>query len=390
MRTQVVIIGGGPAGSLLSILLGQAGVESVIVEHRTREYVLSRIRAGVLEKPSVEGLDDSGMGERMQREGFVHRGINLAFLGRLLRIDFDDLVQGSVTVYGQTELQKDLYSALDISGGTILDEAEEVELHDVDGFSPHVTFRRHGETVRLDCEFIAGCDGSHGISRESIPAALSRTYERTYPFGWLGILSETPPVSEELIYANHPRGFALCSMRNENLSRYYLQCDLEANIEEWPDKRFWDELRLRLPDEPAETIVIGASIEKSIAPLRSFVFEPMQHGKLFLAGDSAHVMPPTGAKGLNMAIADVFLLADALIGYYREGTTDGLDHYSETALQRVWKVIRFSWWMTGLMHRLETEGELGQKIQEAELEYLASSRAAQTALAENYTGLPLR
>ncbi|HUF96219.1 MAG TPA: 4-hydroxybenzoate 3-monooxygenase [Acidimicrobiia bacterium] len=390
MRTQVAIIGGGPAGSLLSILLGQAGIESVIVEHRTREYVLSRIRAGVLEKPSVEGLDNFGLGERMQREGFVHRGINLAFLGRLLRIDFDDLVHGSVTVYGQTELQKDLYRALDMRGGTILDEAEEVELHDVDGPSPHVTFRSHGEIVRLDCEFIAGCDGSHGISRDSIPAALSRTYERTYPFGWLGILSETPPVSGELIYANHPRGFALCSMRNENLSRYYLQCDLETNIEEWPDQRFWDELRLRLPDEPADTIVIGASIEKSITPLRSFVFEPMQHGNLFLAGDSAHVMPPTGAKGLNMAIADVFLLSDALIGYYREGTKDGLGHYSETALRRVWKVIRFSWWMTGLMHRLETEGELGQKIQEAELEYLASSRAAQTALAENYTGLPLR
>jgi p-hydroxybenzoate 3-monooxygenase len=390
MRTQVAIIGGGPAGSLLSILLGHAGIESVIVEQRSREYVLSRIRAGVLEKPSVEGLDDSGLGERMQREGFVHRGINLAFLGRLLRVDFDDLVQGSVTVYGQTELQKDLYRALDTSRGTILDDAEDVELRDVDGPSPHVTFRRHGEVVRIDCEFIAGCDGSHGISREAIPAAMSRTYERTYPFGWLGILSETPPVGEELIYANHPRGFALCSMRNENLSRYYLQCDLETNIEDWPDQRFWDELRNRLPDESADTIVIGPSIEKSIAPLRSFVFEPMQHGKLFLAGDSAHVMPPTGAKGLNMAIADVFLLSDALIGYYREGTKDGLDHYSETALRRVWKVIRFSWWMTGLMHRLETEGELGQKIQEAELEYLASSRAAQTALAENYTGLPLR
>ena len=390
MRTQVAIIGGGPAGSLLSILLGHAGIESVIVEQRSREYVLSRIRAGVLEKPSVEGLDDSGLGERMQREGFVHRGINLAFLGRLLRVDFDDLVQGSVTVYGQTELQKDLYRALDTSRGTILDDAEDVELRDVDGPSPHVTFRRHGEVVRIDCEFIAGCDGSHGISRESIPAALSRTYERTYPFGWLGILSETPPVGDELIYANHPRGFALCSMRNENLSRYYLQCNLETNIEEWPDQRFWDELRNRLPDESADTIVMGPSIEKSIAPLRSFVFEPMQHGKLFLAGDSAHVMPPTGAKGLNMAIADVFLLSDALVGYYREGTKDGLDHYSETALQRVWKVIRFSWWMTGLMHRLETEGELGQKIQEAELEYLASSRAAQTALAENYTGLPLR
>jgi p-hydroxybenzoate 3-monooxygenase len=390
MRTQVVIIGGGPAGSLLSILLGKAGIESVVVEHRSREYVLSRIRAGVLERPSVEGLGDSGLGERMQREGFVHRGINLAFLGRMQRIDFDDLVSASVVVYGQTELQKDLYSALDTSGGTILDEAEEVELHEIDGPSPHVTFRRHGESFRLNCEFIAGCDGSHGISRDSIPESISRTYERTYPFGWLGILSETPPVNDELIYANHPRGFALCSMRNENLSRYYLQCDLDTDIDAWPDQRFWDELRRRLPEAAADALVTDNSIEKSIAPLRSFVSEPMQYGRLFLAGDSAHVMPPTGAKGLNMAIADVFLLTDALARYYQEGTNDGLDTYSDTALRRVWKVIRFSWWMTSLMHRLDSEGDLGQKIQEAELDYLASSRAAQTALAENYTGLPLR
>jgi len=390
MRTQVVIIGGGPAGSLLSILLGQAGIESVVVEHRSREYVLSRIRAGVLERPSVEGLGDTGLGKRMQEEGFIHNGINLAFLGRMQRIDFDDLVSASVVVYGQTELQKDLYSALDTSGGTILDQAEEVELHEIDGPSPHVTFRRHGESFRLNCEFIAGCDGSHGISRDSIPESISRTYERSYPFGWLGILSETPPVNDELIYANHPRGFALCSMRNENLSRYYLQCDLDTDIDAWPDQRFWDELRRRLPEAAADALVTDNSIEKSIAPLRSFVSEPMQYGRLFLAGDSAHVMPPTGAKGLNMAIADVFLLTDALARYYQEGTNDGLDTYSDTALRRVWKVIRFSWWMTSLMHRLDSEGDLGQKIQEAELDYLASSRAAQTALAENYTGLPLR
>lgn len=390
MRTQVAIIGGGPAGSLLSLLLGRAGIESVIVEQRSREYVLSRIRAGVLERPAVEGLDDAGLGGRIADEGFLHHGINLAFAGRMQRVDFDDLVHGSVTVYGQTELQKDLYGALDASGGVILDEAEEVELHDVDGDDTHVTFRRHGETVRVDCELIAGCDGSHGVSRAAIPPEISRTYERSYPFGWLGILSETPPVRDELIYANHNRGFALCSMRNENLSRYYLQCDLDSEIEQWPDQRFWDELRRRLPDGPADTLVTGPSIEKSIAPLRSFVFEPMQHGKLFLAGDSAHVMPPTGAKGLNMAIADVFMLADAMTRHFIDTDKGALAAYSETALKRVWKVIRFSWWMTGLMHRLETEGELGQKIQEAELDYLASSRAAQTALAENYTGLPLR
>lgn len=390
MRTQIAIVGGGPAGSLLSLLLGRAGIESVIVEQRSKKYVLSRIRAGVLEKPSVEGLEEAGLGDRIVDEGFIHHGINLAFAGRMQRIDFDDLMNGSVTVYGQTELQKDLYRALDANGQVILDEAEQVELHDVGGDDPYVAFRRHGETVRLDCDFIAGCDGSHGISRDAIPSEISRTYERSYPFGWLGILSETPPVSDELIYANHNRGFALCSMRHENLSRYYLQCALDTEIEEWTDQRFWDELRRRLPDEPADTIVTGPSIEKSIAPLRSFVFEPMQHGRLFLAGDSAHVMPPTGAKGLNMAIADVFMLADAMTRHFNGNDDDALAAYSETALKRVWKVIRFSWWMTGLMHRLETEGELGQKIQEAELDYLASSRAAQTALAENYTGLPLR
>jgi p-hydroxybenzoate 3-monooxygenase len=390
MRTQVAIIGGGPAGSLLSIMLGQSGIESVVLERRSKDYVLSRIRAGVLEKPSTEWLRRAGLGSRMDEEGFVHQGINLAFSGRIARIDFSDLVGGYVMVYGQTEVQKDLYDALTRHNGVLIDEAEDVALHDVTGETPHVTFVRHGKEERLDCDFVAGCDGAHGISRESIPESMRSTYERSYPFGWLGVLSETPPVNEELIYANHPRGFALCSMRHENLSRYYIQCDLDTDTEEWPDQRFWDELRRRLPAESAERMVTGSSIEKSITPLRSFVSEPMQHGKLYLAGDSTHVMPPTGAKGLNMAISDVILLAEAITRYYEEGSKELLDQYSDTALGRVWKVIRFSWWMTGLMHRLEEEGDLGQKIQEAELEYVASSKAAQTALAENYTGLPLR
>jgi p-hydroxybenzoate 3-monooxygenase len=389
MRTQVAIIGGGPAGSLLSLLLGQSGIDNVVLEQRSKEYVLSRVRAGVLEKPSAEWLRRAGLGHRMDDEGFVHQGINLAFSERIERIDFADLVGGYVMVYGQTEVQKDLYMSLARHNGVLFDETEDVALHEITG-KPHVTYRRHGKEERLDCDFVAGCDGSHGVSRESIPASSRRTYERGYPFGWLGILSETPPVNEELIYANHPRGFALCSMRNENLSRYYIQCDLETDAEEWPDQRFWDEIRRRLPSEAASRMVTGPSIEKSITPLRSFVSEPMQHGSLFLAGDSTHVMPPTGAKGLNMAISDVILLADALTRYYEEGSREALDNYSNTALRRVWKVIRFSWWMTGLMHRLEEEGDLGQRIQEAELDYVASSKAAQTAFAENYTGLPLR
>lgn len=389
MRTQVAIIGGGPAGSLLSLLLGQSGIDNVVLEQRSKEYVLSRVRAGVLEKPSAEWLRRAGLGHRMDDEGFVHHGINLAFSERIERIDFADLVGGYVMVYGQTEVQKDLYESLASHNGILFDETEDVALHDITG-KPHVTYRRHGKEESLDCDFVAGCDGSHGVSRESIPASSRRTYERGYPFGWLGILSETPPVNEELIYANHPRGFALCSMRNENLSRYYIQCDLETDAEEWPDQRFWDEIRRRLPSEAANRMVTGPSIEKSITPLRSFVSEPMQHGSLFLAGDSTHVMPPTGAKGLNMAISDVILLADALTRYYEEGSREALDNYSDTALRRVWKVIRFSWWMTGLMHRLEEEGDLGQRIQEAELDYVASSKAAQTAFAENYTGLPLR
>lgn len=389
MRTQVAIIGGGPAGSLLSLMLAEEGVESVILERRSRDYVLSRIRAGVLERPAADHLRETGVGERMDAEGTVHHGVNLAFSGRMFRIDFENLVDGYVMVYGQTQVQKDLYQALDDRGGEIVDEAENVVLHGVDGKAPHVTYLRHGTEHRIDCDFVAGCDGSHGVSRETIPARLRQTYERTYPFGWLGILSETPPVNEELIYANHRRGFALCSMRHSMLSRYYIQCPAGTEIEDWPDDRFWEELGARLPTDAAGRMITGPSIEKSITPLRSFVSEPMSYGSLFLAGDSTHVMPPTGAKGLNMAISDVTLLSRALIEFYQEGTRSGLDSYSETALRRVWQVIRFSWWMTGLMHRLEEEGELGQKIQEAELEFLSYSTAAQTAMAENYVGLPL-
>lgn len=385
----MAIVGGGPAGSLLSLLLARHGVETVVLERRTRDYVLSRIRAGVLEHPSAGWLREAGVGDRMDREGLVHGGVNLAFAGRRFRIDFEGLVGAHVMVYGQTEIQKDLYAAMDAAGVVLVDEAEDVVIHDVDGTSPRVTYRHGGVEHAIVCDAVAGCDGSHGVSREAMPAEFLTTYERTYPFGWLGILSETPPVDDELIYANHPRGFALCSMRNPMLSRYYLQCPAEDEAGAWSDDRFWDEMSRRLPAEAAASLVTGPSIEKSITPLRSFVSEPLRHGRLFLAGDAGHVMPPTGAKGLNMALADVVLLARALVEFFEEGTTIGLDEYSATALGRVWKVIRFSWWMTNLMHRLDEGGDLTQRLQEAELDYLASSVAAQTAMAENYTGLPL-
>ncbi|RPI25828.1 MAG: 4-hydroxybenzoate 3-monooxygenase [Actinobacteria bacterium] len=389
MRTQVAIIGGGPAGTLLSHILGREGIESIVLERQSRAYVLSRIRAGVLERGSTDVLRRYGLGERMDRRGFVHEGINLAFAGRRFRVDFDARAGSSVMIYGQTEVQKDLYDARDRDGGTILDEAEDVILHDLEENSPYVTYRKDGVDHRIDCDFIAGCDGYHGVSRESIPASLLRTYERIYPFGWLGVLSETPPVNDELIYANHERGFALCSMRHEMLSRYYVQCPVDADIDDWPDDRFWEELTARLPSEVGDRLVTGPSIEKSIAPLRSFVAEPMRFGPLFLAGDAAHIVPPTGAKGLNLAISDVTYLADALITHYADGEDSKLDGYSDRALARVWKAVRFSWWMTTLMHRFPEDGAFGLKVQEAELEYLSTSPAAQTALAENYVGLPL-
>jgi len=388
MKTRVVIVGGGPAGTLLSHILDSAGIDSVILERRSKAYVLGRIRAGVIERGGVEVLREHGL-NRMDRDGFVHEGINLAYSGGMFRIDFDALVGSSVMIYGQTEVQKDLYEAREAAGDNVIDEADDVALHDFDTDSPYVTYTRHGRDFRIDCDFIAGCDGYHGVSRESMPDGLLRTYEKVYPFGWLGILSETPPINDELIYANHERGFALCSMRNEMLSRYYVQCSLDTTIDEWPDERFWSELNMRLPAHATESLVTGPSIEKSIAPLRSFVAEPMRYERLFLAGDAAHIVPPTGAKGLNLAISDVVYLSRALIGFYSTGNATLLDEYSDTALDRVWKAVRFSWWMTTLMHRFPDDGEIGQRIQEAELKYLSESAAAQTALSENYVGLPL-
>jgi p-hydroxybenzoate 3-monooxygenase len=388
MKTQVAIIGGGPAGTLLSQILDTQGVESVVLERRSREYVLSRIRAGVLEQGSAEILRDAGVGDRMDRESEVHDGVGLAFAGRRFRVDFKMLTDQTVTVYGQTQVQRDLYDARDRLHGVIVDEAEDVTPHDVDGDSPYVTYVKNGVRERLDCDFVAGCDGYHGVSRTVFPADLLRNYEREYPFAWLGVLSETPPVDEELIYANHERGFALCSLRTRMLSRYYVQCPLDTNLEEWPDDRFWEELGRRLPDEVTERLVTGPSIEKSITPLRSFVSEPMRHGRLFLAGDAAHIVPPTGAKGLNLAISDAVYLSRALVHHYRTGSDDLLDAYSDTALGRVWKAVRFSWWMTNLMHRFPEAGDFGQRTQEAELDYISTSQAAQTAMAENYTGLP--
>lgn len=390
-RVPVVIVGGGPAGLLLARLLQLAGVESVILERQTREHVMARVRAGVLEWGSVEALRRAGVGDRMDREGFVHAGVNLSFAGRLLHLDFDGLTGRSIMVYGQTEVTKDLYAALDDAGVAIVDRASEVLPHDVDGDSPYVTFVDEGgsgQRRRIDCAFVAGCDGFHGVSRTVIPAGVGRTYERVYPFGWLGVLSETPPVDGELIYAHSPRGFALCSMRHEMLSRYYVQCPLGDRVEDWPDGRFWDELRARLPAEAADRLVTGPSIEKSITPLRSFVAEPLRHGRLFLAGDAGHVVPPTGAKGLNLAVSDVHYLSAALIDAVAGGSTAGLDEYEDRALARVWKAVRFSWWLTMLMHRFPDQEPFDLRVQEAELSYLAGSPAAQRSFAENYVGLP--
>ncbi len=388
-RTRVAIVGGGPAGSLLSHLLHLEGIDSAVLERRSREHVLSRIRAGVLEHGSVRVLTEAGLGERLGREGMVDAGAFLAFEGRRLRIDFVGLTGRSVTVYGQTEVQHDLYDALDGREGSIVFDAGDVALHDVDGDRPWVSYEVQGRTHRLDCDWIAGCDGYHGPSHSTIPPLVLRTFERVYPFGWLGILSRTPPVSDELIYANHERGFALCSKRNANLSRYYVQCPLEDSPEDWSDDRFWSELTRRLPAEVGEQMVTGPSIEKSIAPLRSFVAEPMRHGRLLLAGDAAHIVPPTGAKGLNLALSDVVYLARALGDHYSSGSTAGLDAYSTTALRRVWKAVRFSWWMTTLLHRFPDTDEFERKLQQAELALLEDSAEARASLASNYVGLPI-
>lgn len=386
-RTQVGIIGAGPAGLLLARLLKMHGVESVIVEARSRKYVEGRIRAGVLEQGTVGLLEEADVAERLHREGLVHDGVEIGTDNRRFRIDFRELVGKTVTVYGQTELTKDLIAARLSGDGPIIWEAADVAIHDTGSNRPRLTFRVAGEERELVCDFVAGCDGFHGISRPSLPESMRTTFERVYPFGWLGILADVPPCSPELIYASHDHGFALASMRSPTRSRYYLQCDLEEKIEEWPDERIWDELKVRL-GSPSPNIITGPSIEKSVAPLRSFVSTPMQHGRLFLAGDAAHIVPPTGAKGLNLAASDVHYLCRALVAHYKTNNDELLRTYSDTALARVWKAERFSWWMTMLLHRLHAPESFERQMQIAELDYLASSRAAQTMLAENYVGLP--
>lgn len=389
-KTKVAIVGGGPAGSLLAYLLHLEGVESVILEVRSREHVLSRVRAGVIEYGSGEILREAGLGDRMDREGFVHDGVNLAFADTLLHIDFKRLTGKHVIIYGQTELQKDLYDAIDKASIALIDEAEDIDLHDIATAAPMVTYSRNGVDHELRCDFIAGCDGVHGTTRDHIPAASQETFERLYPFVWVGLLSPTPPVNDELIYANHSDGFALCSMRNENLSRYYVQGMAEDTTDDWPDDRFWQTLQKRLPKEIASRLITGSSIEKLVTPLRSWVSEPMRHGRLFLSGDVAHVVPPTGAKGLNLAISDVVYLAEAFAAFYSSGSETGLDRYSDRALERVWKAVRFSWWMTSTMHRFPgMSNDFDRRLQRTELEYLFSSEAAQKSMAENYVGLPL-
>ncbi|MGH8914373.1 MAG: 4-hydroxybenzoate 3-monooxygenase [Acidimicrobiia bacterium] len=389
-RTRVAIVGGGPAGSLLAILLDLHGIESVVLELRSRRHVLERVRAGVIEHGSGEVLRDAGVGARMDEEGFVHDGVSVAFGGELLRIDFKRLTGKHVIVYGQTELQADMYGAIDEAGIAIIDEAENIHLDGIEGETPSVTFERHGASHTIECDFVAGCDGVHSATRDLVPAEIRRTFERTYPFCWVGLLSDTRPVSDELIYVNSERGFALCSMRNEHRSRYYVQGPADTTVEDWPDDRFWSELTARLPEGPAHRLVTGPSIEKLVTPLRSWVSEPLRHGRLFLAGDAAHVVPPTGAKGLNLAFSDVVYLTRALADFYGTGSTTGLDNFSDTALVRVWKSVRFSWWWTTTMHRFPgVTDDFDQRLQATELEYLFSSENAQRAMAENYVGLPI-
>ena len=390
MRTQVVIIGAGPAGLLLGQLLYRAGIDALILERQSADYVLGRIRAGVLEQVTVDLLDEAGVGSRMHHEGLVHEGIGLLVNGAQHRVDLHALTGGaSVLVYGQTEVTRDLMEVRAAAGLTTVYGAQEVAIGDFAGAHPFVTYRHEGREHRIDCEFIAGCDGFHGVCRASLPAGSRREYEKVYPFGWLGMLTDTPPLHEELLYVNSPRGFALCSMRSRTRSRYYLQVPLGAEAAAWSDNAFWDELRQRLDIQGREQLITGVSIEKSIAPLRSFVVEPIRFGRLFLAGDAAHIVPPTGAKGLNLAATDVRYLSGALIEHFAQHSDAGIDAYSERCLRRVWRAERFSWWFTSLMHRMPGEDTIATKLREAELDYLLHSEAALRTLAENYVGLPL-
>jgi p-hydroxybenzoate 3-monooxygenase len=388
MRTQVAIVGAGPAGLLLGQLLTKHGIDNVVLEARSADYVLGRIRAGVIEQGTVELLEGLGLGARMRNEGLVHDGTQICFANERHRIDFRKLTGKSVTIYGQTEITRDLMEARAAAGAGTIYEAHDVSLQDIGEKRPRVRYEKDGKEAEIECDFVAGCDGFHGVCRQSVPAESLQTFERVYPFGWLGILSDTPPVDDELIYVHHERGFALCSMRSPTRSRYYLQCSLAENVEDWTDARFWGELKRRLDDEGRAQLVTGPSIEKSIAPLRSFVTEPMRFGRLLLAGDAAHIVPPTGAKGLNLAASDVRFLAEALAEFYRDKSSAALDGYSDRALARVWKAERFSWWMTTLLHRLPDSTGFDRKVQLAELEYLVTSTAAATAMAENYVGLP--
>lgn len=389
MRTQVGIIGSGPSGLLLARLLHLQGIDSVILESRSREYVVGRIRAGVIEQGMADLLREAQAGARMDKDGLIHEGINVAFDGRLERIDFPKHTDGKVVmVYGQTEITYDLMKAhIDEAGCDVRYEAPALRVEDYETDSPKIIYEQHGEQKELVCDFVAGCDGFHGVARKSLPADKLTTFERTYPFGWLGILADVPPVKEELIYANHARGFALCSMRSHTRSRYYIQCLREDKVENWTDEAFWDELRRRLPPEEADNVTTGPRLEMSITPLHSFVAEPLRFGHLFLAGDAGHIVPPTGAKGLNLAASDIYYLSRAFIAYYKESRTDLLDRYSETALRRVWKAIRFSWWYTSLLHKYDDD-LMSSRLQIAELDYLVNSEAGRTVLSENYVGLP--
>jgi p-hydroxybenzoate 3-monooxygenase len=388
MRTQIGIIGGGPSGLLLSQLLHLKGIDTVVLERHSREYVLSRIRAGVLEHGFADLMREANVADRMDSEGEIHAGFEIASDGRRRRVDLKGLTGNTVIVYGQTELTKDLYTGRDKMGGVVIHNAEDVKPHDFDSDAAYLTYRVGDAVHRVDCDYIIGCDGFHGVSRKSIPKDHIREYERVYPFGWLGVLSRTKPVSPELIYAKHDRGFALCSLRSQVLSRYYVQCSLEDSVEDWPDDRFWEELKRRLPADVAAKLITGPSIEKSIAPLRSYVAEPMRYRNLFLAGDAAHIVPPTGARGLNSAASDIHYLYHAMVDHYQKGDDTGLDRYSDKALARVWKAQRFSWWMTNLLHRFPDNSGFDDKLQATELDYLFSSERAVGSLAENYVGLP--